>query len=271
MRGSSQAQPRWLSVWARLWLFCLALLLSLHGRNSYSGPLRIVGTEAPPFMSSNGSTAEGFCVDIVKEIQRRLADRTSIELMPWPRVLAVASSSSDVLLPCAKRTESREATFIWAGPVFVSRTYVYAPSNSSVRASTLQEVKALPTILAQRDSYSYEMLTEMGFKNLVPARTGLTSVKMLLLGRAVSMVSEAEALDALLKQADVSRVSVKPLFLAFEADTYLAFSRGTPDTRWRPWQDALSAMKQDGTFERIFRTWFNAAPPSKLLGQSDAH
>lgn len=273
MQSASRVPPRpkRASPRRRALALALALALGMHSNALVAGPLRIVGTEAPPFMSWSGDKAAGFCVDVVREIQRRVADSTPIELLPWPRVLAIANASADILVPCAKRTASRESHFIWLGSVFISKTYVYVPFNSPLRANTVDEVKALPSILAPRGSYAHEMLSALGFKNVTPVNTGLTALKMVMLGRASGFVSEPEALDALLNQAELPRDALRPLTLAFDSDSYLAFSMGTSEARSRPWQEALSAMKVDGTFERLYRAWFKAAPSAKLISPADPH
>ncbi|HEX2009569.1 MAG TPA: ABC transporter substrate-binding protein [Roseateles sp.] len=248
---------------AALWL---GLALPGGGGDAAAAPLQILGADVPPLIYLRNERPEGFCADIVRELQRRIGDDGVLQIQPWQRVLARARQEANVLLVCPKRTEDRVAKFQWVGPLFVSRTYFYVPRDSSLRLGTLEQAKALPGVLVPRASYSHEWLNARGFANLAAASSsGPILLKMLVAGREPVLVMEETQLEALLKEAQLPADSVRPAYLAFAADSYLAFSLGTPGAVVHGWQAALAGMKRDGSFERLYRRWFDGKPPPQEL------
>jgi polar amino acid transport system substrate-binding protein len=50
---------------------------------------------------------------------------------------------------------------------------------------------------------------------------------------------------------------VEPAFQLMSSDFYIAFSKDTPTGTVLKWQQALDAARQDGTYDAIYRKWFN--------------
>lgn len=234
---------------------------------SIAAPLQILGAEVPPLIYLKDEHPEGFCVDVLREAQRRVRDEAPVQLLPWARAIARAQQERDVMLVCPKRTPEREDKFSWVGPLFPSRTFFYVRRENPLRITSWDEARALPGVLVPRASYTQDLLAARGFANLVPTSgTGMTGLKMLLAGREPVLVLEERQMEALLREAGLPRDAVRPAYPALVVDSYFAFSRGTAPERVLEWQRALAEMKRDGSFERLYRHWFGSAPPAELLG-----
>ena len=246
----------------RPWL----LVLLLASAAAPAAPLQILGADVPPLIYLKDERPEGFCVDVLRELQRRLRDDAPVQLLPWTRAIARAQQERDVLLVCPKRTPEREEQFHWVGPLFPSRTFFYVRRESTLRIASLEEARALSGVLVPRASYTQDMLAARGFGNLVPTTgTGMTGLRMLLAGREPALVLEERQMQALLRDAGLPADSVRPAYPALLVDSYFAFSRSTAPARVLEWQRALGEMKRDGSFERLYRHWFDTAPPAELL------
>lgn len=243
------------------------LAAALFAVASNAAPLQILGAEVPPLIYLKDERPEGFCVDIVREAQRRIGDEAPVQLLPWARAIARGRLERDVMLVCPKRTPEREEQFFWVGPLFPSRSFFYVRRESPLRITSMDEARALPGVLVPQASYTQDLLAARGFANLVPTSgTGMTGLKMLLAGREPALVLEERQLEALLREAGLPHGAVRPAYPALVVDSYFAFSRGTARERVLEWQRALAEMKRDGTFERLYRQWFGSAPPVELLG-----
>jgi polar amino acid transport system substrate-binding protein len=58
---------------------------------------------------------------------------------------------------------------------------------------------------------------------------------------------------------------LEPVLTVSQTDFYIAFSRDTPPEVVKKWQTQLDKMKQDGSFERIYRDYLPEAELGELL------
>jgi len=212
----------------------------------HAGSMQILTADIPPMAFMKDGRVTGYCVDIVHEIQRRIGNSTEIELQPWARAYRSALEGENVLLVCPKRTPDREGQFKWVGPLFTSQTNFYARPADRVRIHSLEDAKKLSGVLAPRDFYSYQYLSDAGFKNLEPTNNTLTMLR-------------------LLEEAGAHPEQVEMVYTAFTIGSYLSFPRQAPAELVAQWQRALDKMKQDGAFARIYRQWYQQAPPPDVM------
>jgi polar amino acid transport system substrate-binding protein len=231
----------------------------------HAGSMQILTADIPPMAFMKDGRVTGYCVDIVREIQRRIGNSTEIELQPWARAYRSALEGENVLLVCPKRTPEREVRFKWVGPLFTSQTNFYARPADRVRIHSLEDAKKLSGVLAPRDFYSYQYLSDAGFMNLEPTNNTLTMLRMLLGGRRPVMVLDHRQLQPLLEEAGAHPEQVEMVYTAFTIGSYLSFPKQAPAEQVAQWQRALDKMKQDGAFARIYRQWYQEAPPPDVM------
>lgn len=219
-------------------------------------PLRIIGSGIPPLSFSRDGVMTGYCVELIRELQRRVGDTTAIELMPWARAYRMGMDGANVILLCPKRTPERETHFKWVGPVLESESAFYALRRSRIKLSTLDDARALQGILVPRDFYSYQYLRDAGFSNLEPVNSSQAMLAMLLAGRRPVMVLDREQLPVLLEQASVAPELVEPVLKLMNIQSYFTFPLDAPDSQVAQWQQALDHIKRDGTLARLQRHWF---------------
>ncbi|WP_165403580.1 MULTISPECIES: ABC transporter substrate-binding protein [unclassified Duganella] len=219
-------------------------------------PLRIIASGIPPLSFTRDGAITGYCVELIRELQRRVGDTTHIELMPWARAYRMGMDGANVVLLCPKRTPEREPRFKWVGPVLESESMFYALRRSRIHLSSLNEARALEGILVPRDFYSYQYLRDAGFTNLEPVNSSQTMLAMLLAGRRPVMVLDREQLPALLEQAGADADQVEPVLKLMSIQSYFTFALDAPDSQVAQWQQALDRMKRDGALARLQRQWF---------------
>lgn len=219
-------------------------------------PLRIIGSGIPPLSFTRDGVITGYCVELFRELQRRVGDTTAIELMPWARAYRMGMEGANVILLCPKRTPEREPRFKWVGPVLESESMLYALRRSRVRLSSLNDARALEGILVPRDFHTYQYLRDAGFTNLEPVNNSQTMLAMLLVGRRPVMVLDREQLPALLEQAGADADQVEPVLKLMSIHSYFTFPPDAPDSQVAQWQLALDKMKRDGALARLQKQWF---------------
>lgn len=235
-----------------------AILLGLTlawSQASPAGDLRLLTTEVPPLAFRQGGQVTGFCVEVVKTIQKSLGDQADIELMPWTRAYQIGLEEPDVVLICPKRTTEREALFKWVGPLLESRTSFYALRGSGIHLNGLEDARRAAGVLLPRNYYSHMLLQREGFTNLLVSETPLTAMNMLLQGRAPLMAIDELQVPDLLRRAGAGADALEQVYRVAPALSYLSFSRNVPDKVVARWQGELERMKRDGRFEQLRRQW----------------
>jgi polar amino acid transport system substrate-binding protein len=240
-----------------IWAMALLLSLSAVPAQGARGPLRILGADIAPLYFARDGVVTGFCAEVVREIQRRVADHAPMEVVPWARAYRIALSGENVVLACPKRTPAREALFKWIGPVLESRTNLYALRSARLNVRTLDDARALDGILLPREFYSYQYLKDAGFTNLEPVSNSKTMLTMLLAGRRQAMVIDREQLPDLLMQARVAPDTLEPVLFLMDIQSYLTFPPDAPEEQVAQWRQALERMKLDGSFARLQRQWLH--------------
>lgn len=237
-------------------LVCIAVLLLAETGKPWAAPLHILTTEVPPLAFSIDGKVSGFCVEVVEEIQRRLGIGAPIEMLPWARAYWRAQSEPNTVLVCPKRSAEREALFQWVGPLLSGNTHIYAKAGSRPALRTLADAKKLQQIMVLRDSYSYQHLTALGFKNLSPVNNSAGMLKMLMADRAPAMVLESVQLHALLPESGVEPSEIKAILSVQSPSSNIAFSLDVPQKTVLQWQAEFDAMKRDGSYRKLVNNWF---------------
>jgi len=217
--------------------------------------LQILTTEVPPLAFVKDGKLQGFCVDVVADIQRRLGLSFTINALPWARAYQRALHEPNTVLVCPKRTAEREHKFHWVGPLLSSQTAIYAKAGSHVKLASLDEAKALSSLLVVRASYSYQDLAGNGFHNLYEVNDTAAMVRMLMADRAPAMMAEGQLLAAVVKELGADPRALSAIYEMPSPSSNLAFSADVPAQTVKQWQAAFDAMKKDGSYAKLYDKW----------------
>jgi polar amino acid transport system substrate-binding protein len=105
--------------------------------------------------------------------------------------------------------------------------------------------------------FSDQYLRQLGFDNLVSDSDPLVMTKKLMHGEIDVFVCSAVTFLEILKELGYKFNQVVPAFELMSSDYYIAFSKNTPISIINQWQSALNSIKQDGSYDAIYRKWFN--------------
>lgn len=161
---------------------------------------------------------------------------------------------------CMGRLQRGFAWIVWA-----SLSMAACPgAEASPRATDLEiltEAKAVESIPVLRESYSQQILQKLGFTNIYTVTKPEQLVPMVLAGRARVVCASNLAVPPNLAKIGANPTDLEPIFTVARTQTYFTFSKGSPPTLVKQWQEALDAMKRDGTFEAIYSKWFPKETP----------
>lgn len=220
--------------------------------------LQVYTEQYPPLtFRDNFGEITGFGTDIVNEIMKRNQAFYKINLSLWSIGYDMALNNPNFCLFTMDRTDLRENLFNWVGPIGTNTTYFYTLAGSSTVINTLADAKNLASVGTVSSWFSDQYLRDQGFTNLVSDSDPAVMTEKLLSGQIEAFVCTSVTFPDILRSLGHQYNEVKPAFSLMSSDFYIAFSKSTPAATVNQWQSALDAAKQDGTYEFIYKKWFN--------------
>ena len=229
------------------------------------GTLQMMTEEYPPVTFLHQGRPTGFVTDMVREIAARLQYADNIRLTSWKNAYNMALLHPNVVLFSAERTPERENQFQWVGPVGQNRSILYARKGADIKVGSLDEAKALKAIATTTDWFTEQHLKREGFSNLISSKEPTENVRQLMNGEVQLSIFTDITIPEIAAEAGYSMADLEPVLTVSQTDFYIAFSRDTPPEVVKKWQTQLDKMKQDGSFERIYRDYLPEAELGELL------
>lgn len=226
--------------------------------------LQLFTEVAPPFNYYSGSIVDpdiqGSSVEIVDAIQSRNDYASNVKITGWIDAYATVQYLPNSALFTTARTAEREGLFQWVGPIATLRGSFYTLRDSGITITTLEQAKALGSIATPSNWYTHDYLLANGFDNIVATSfSPLDAFNQLLNGEVDALFMYDEGINWLCDATSTPTEDIVKQFEETYDEGYVAFSLTTPTSTVEQWQQNLDAMKQDGTFEGIWQSWFNGS------------
>jgi polar amino acid transport system substrate-binding protein len=236
----------------------LALAMTSVGLSAQS--LTIYTEENPPLQikTSDGS-ASGYAVEVVSEIQRRIAGSDAIQLVPWARGYDALQNKENVALFSTTRTAERNGMFQWVGPLFEDAFALYTRADSKNKIDSVEDAKQFLVGTVPNDVRD-QVLIKDGLTKIDHSNDYTTIFKKLLIGRIDAAASSLGDVQANVEAAGAKMEDVKLSCIFLRAQLWIAFSKQTSPEVVKKWSDGFASMKKDGSFEKIFKKYFPKSP-----------
>ncbi|EAT17114.1 transporter substrate-binding domain-containing protein [Desulfuromonas acetoxidans] len=226
--------------------------------------LQLFTEVAPPFNYYSGSIVDpdiqGSSVEIVDAIQSRNDYAANVKITGWIDAYATVQYLPNSALFTTARTAEREGLFQWVGPIATLRGSFYTLRDSGITITTLEEAKALGSVATPSNWYTHDYLLANGFDNIVATSfSPLDAFNQLLSGEVDALFMYDEGINWLCDTTSTPTEDIVKQFEETYDEGYVAFSLTTPTSTVEQWQQNLDAMKQDGTFEGIWQSWFDGS------------
>lgn len=244
-------------------ILAISGFLSLHGILGAQEKLTIITPGFIPISYEANGAVTGFGTDLTVEIFSRLKKPIEISIVPSARALSMVEAGEvDALFALAKTAE-RERSLVYPAEPFVEQPIaLYVRRDSPI--SFNGDVKTLSPysigiIRGARLSPEFEeALTKNAFPRLAEANDYAQNVLMLALGRIDVAIGPRNSILFAAKQAgSLGMIRELPLPLSASSPAYLVLSKKGKAVHLAARIDAaLKAMKKDGTYDRIWRKYF---------------
>jgi ABC-type amino acid transport substrate-binding protein len=175
----------------------------------------------------------------------------------WSIGYDLALNNPNFCLFTMDRTSGRDSLFQWVGPLGTNTTYFYTKSGSGITISSIQDAMNLPAVGTVNSWFSDQYLRSLGFTNLVSDGDPILMTKKLMSGEVQAFVCSGVTFPDIVRESGFNTNQVVPSYPLMSSDYYIAFSKNTPATIVSQWQQALNDLKTEGTYDEVYRKWFN--------------
>lgn len=238
-------------------IFSLALLMLtcgvVYGAETY--PLTFLTEENPPFNYSEKGIPGGMAVEVLQRIWGKTGEpQRMITVVPWARGYEAAQNRPGTVLFVTARLPAREKLFKWVGPITMTRLILLTTRGSTITLHSDEDIKKYRIGVLGND-YSEILMREMGVpeERLDVSPDYKSSVLKLVAGRIDMMVKGEKSLPEFLKSINQNPENFKVIRRIAGAQVCYAFHKDTPDSTIMQYQEALNALKADGTLIRIIK------------------
>ena len=216
-----------------------------------------------PFEMLDSETDEmiGFDMDIINEVAKRAGFEVNLTTMKFSGIIpAVQTGSQEIAIAGTTITEKRAKVVDFSDPYYDSGLRLMVrEDNDDIETVEDLEGKSVATKIG---STSYDYLTEkLGDSADITPYPGTSDMYMALLGRNVDAAFYDAPNVAYFAQTQ-GEGRAKVLGPLYEGQQYgIVFHKGS---KWlEPTNDALAAMKEDGTYDEIYTKWFGETPDAE--------
>lgn len=216
-----------------------------------------------PFEMLDPETGEmiGFDMDIINEVAERAGFEVNLTTMEFSGIIpAVQTGSQEIAIAGTTITDERSEVVDFSDPYYDSGLQIIVRADNE-EVSSIEDLEGL-TIATKIGSTSYDFLQqELGEDADITPYPGTADMYMALLGRNVDAVLYDAPNVAYFSQTrgEGRTKVVGPLY---EGQQYgIVFHKGS---EWvEPTNEALAAMREDGTYDEIYTKWFGKAPSAE--------
>lgn len=256
-------------------LVAVGLILAACGKKEAPAPVAapapapapakvyVVGTDAAyaPFESQNEKgEIVGFDIDVVKAVAAKAGIEVKFVNTPWEGIFnTLAQGDRDLLVSAITITDERKQTMDFSAPYFDAKQLIAVKETSKIK--TLADLKKLK----------------------VGVQTGTTGDEVVtkLIGKNSANIKRFESTPLALKELEAGGVDAvvadNGVVIHYVANNAGSKFRTVDDTSFTPEQygiavkkgnaellekinTALAAVKADGTYDKIYASYFGAAP-----------
>lgn len=244
----------------------ICLILAMTGVMSSGGsayaeePVVIAINIVPPYIFQKDGVLTGFIPEITGIVAKKAGLPYVMNVYPWTRVYQMGLEDENILMPAIFRTPERENLFKWVGMILPLKLWMFKlKRRADIHIDSIEAAKTYQVGGGNKDATTQHLIRQ-GFirgKNLTVVTGEEQLVKMLNSGRVDLIVSEELVFQYWVKASGLNPSDFEKAYSLDDSYAQLsfAFSQHTNDAIVGKYKKALNEIKEDGTFEKVFRKW----------------
>lgn len=227
----------------------LAMLLATGATAPAVPPLIITTEHSPPASMMVGGQAAGREGEKIREMLARAGYAYKIDMLPWKRAFTMAQRDRYTCVYSTSRTPEREQKFKWIGPTDEAEWVLMGRAGRQYNVHSLDDARKLRIGTYNGDARD-EFLRARGFE-VDGALDNADNPKKLMLGRIDLWAVGVRNRDFSAMAQFATPEAIVPVLTFHHVQVYLACNPSVPDAMVARMNEALDAMRKDGTFTRL--------------------
>ncbi len=221
------------------------------------GLITIYTEENPPqnYLDGTGALA-GSAVEIAGAMMNLTGRQELITYCSWNAAYDQVLLAPNSMVFSTVLTTPREPLFQWVGPICKRGSCFYVRSNSSTEINSIEEAKQLAKIAVPTGWAAYNEMISLGFTNLVTFTTPQEVFTKLMQNEVDVVVLNDISIDYLANELGYKAGDVRNELLLSNSMSYFAFNQETKPACMQEWQQAYTAIMNNGTFAGIWHKWY---------------
>jgi polar amino acid transport system substrate-binding protein len=230
---------------------CIVTVMVLIGRHStmagVAAPpdLELFTEELEPFNMQVDGGVGGISTQVLAAAFASAQLPFKVQLVPWARAIGQAESLPRACVYSTAQLPERLPRFKWVGPIGHDNLVIFTRPDSSIKATTLDDLRGLHTATTFGDAAAPIMRSHGIEVELTPTQGQL---RMLQSGR-IDFWMTMESRGKLLGKAN--DVPLQTSLTVDRIDFYLACNPAVPDAVIDRLNQVLDRLRRDGTVDRI--------------------
>lgn len=252
-------RSRWLQRWV-LGCSCLLLILLGHSVSVAQEQVLRVGTEPafPPFeFQAPGGGLQGFDIDLMQAIAQVEGLRVEFQSLPFDGLIpALQARTVDAAISSMTITAERQQTVDFSRPYFKAGLAIAVRVNDT-RTTDLASLRN-QTIGVQIGTTGAETARQIPGATIRTFDSAPLALQALLNGNVSAVINDAPVTLYAIKANNLTGIKVTSQLLT-EEFYGIATPKNSPNLARI--NAGLTQILSNGTYNQIYRKWFNAEPP----------
>jgi diguanylate cyclase (GGDEF)-like protein/PAS domain S-box-containing protein len=226
----------------------------------------IVGSEQdfPPLaLGKTDATADGFTVELWREVAKEAHLNSNIRVLPWNQVEAgFKAEKIDVLINLAISNERRQFADFSIPHVVLNGAIFVRNNDKFIHTETDLNTKQ---IIVVNSDLAPEYLQEKGWdKQLISVDTAEEGLKLLASGQYDAMLLSKLIGKLTLEKCNINNIKMLPIDIGLTQKFSFAVHKGDAELLAKI-NEALAIIKANGTYDKLHEKWFGIYEEKELL------
>ncbi|GAA0352468.1 transporter substrate-binding domain-containing protein [Bowmanella denitrificans] len=215
---------------------------------------QLVTEHFPPFSYEQQGQMKGFSSDLVKLLMEDNNLTYQFSLYPWARAYQLALDTPNTLLYSVGRTEEREASFYWVGPLASINVWLWQPpGDPALDLQDSQQMRKFRIAVIRKSAVEKKLAIDKRFtkENTYPV-TEIEDALLMLSHRRVDgvlMASNMEKDKATLLEKLKDKVEKRQMVM--ELPLYAALHKASGKETAEHLQQSLFKLRGNGKYQQL--------------------
>ena len=239
-----------------------SLLIATTLFASTTDEIKIFTEQYPPYNMKSDDKLSGLSVDVLDAMFKQMKSKQNINditLTNWSRAYSIAKKKKNTMVFSTTRTQSRENSFKWVGPIIHTTVGIIALKDKNIKINKVSDFSNYKIGAVLKD-IGETLLLDLGVdKKQIQHVVGQNAINLSFTKMQKNRIdmfaydTNVAFVNAKNEGFDVSIYEV--IYTLKKGELYFAFNKNTDEKIIKKWQKALDTIKSNGIYKKILKKY----------------